>query len=384
MTRLNRAFPLLAPALAFVAMGAVWAAFAAQVPVIKGRIGATDSVFGIVFLISSVGAILSMWVAPVFDRFMGRYSVAVASAVLGVSAVALAACQSVAAFAVALFAVSLISGVTDVVMNARVSEEGQARGRDLMSINHALFSFAYAGAALATGIARQEGVGPVAVFTTIALCIAVAAVFMVGSVAGAPPSSDAPSSSVGAVVWLGGVVVLVAFFAEVAVEGWSALLIERDLGGLATQGAAGPALLGLTMGIGRLGGHVLTRFVAETRLIALACLASALGALGAFAATTPLLAQIGFAVMGLGIALVVPLSLGLVGRSAAPARRVAAIARASAIGYAAFMFGPLLMGGVAEALSLAASFAVVAAILVAVAVFVVPAFARASAVDRGF
>jgi MFS family permease len=224
----------------------------------------------------------------------------------------------------------------------------------------------------------------VAVFTTIALCIAVAAVFMVGSVAGAPPSSDAPSSSVGTVVWLGGVVVLVAFFAEVAVEGWSALLIERDLGGLATQGAAGPALLGLTMGIGRLGGHVLTRFVAETRLIALACLASALGALGAFAATTPLLAQIGFAVMGLGIALVVPLALGLVGRSAAPARRVAAIARASAIGYAAFMFGPLLMGGVAEALSLAASYAVVAAILVAVAVFVVPAFARASAVDRGF
>lgn len=381
MTPLNRIFPLLAPALAFVVMGAVWAGFAAQVPVIKAQIGASDSVFGLIFLISSVGAILSMWVAPVFDRTMGRFSMAVASGLLGACFVGLAATQSVPAFAVALFIVSLISGVTDVLMNARVSEAGQARGRDLMSVNHALFSFSYAATAFVTGIARQGGIGPVEVFGGMALCILVASGFMVARKVTETAPTHPPSAAAGAVIWLGGLVVFAAFLSELAVEGWSALLIERELGGAATQGAAGPALLGLTMGIGRLGGHLLTRFVSETRLIAMACLISALGAVGAFVAVSPGLAQSGFAVMGLGVSLVVPLALGIVGRSAAPERRVAAIARASAIGYGAFMFGPLMMGSVADAVSLAASFAVVAGILVAVAVVLVPALNRASAVD---
>jgi hypothetical protein len=49
--------------------------------------------------------------------------------------------------------------------------------------------------------------------------------------------------------------VLVAFLVENAMEGWSALHIERTLGGGAAEGAFGPAILGLTMGIGRLSGR---------------------------------------------------------------------------------------------------------------------------------
>jgi hypothetical protein len=52
-------------------MGLVWAAFAAQVPVLKAQIDASDGVFGAVFLFASVGAIASMWVAPGFDRLFG-------------------------------------------------------------------------------------------------------------------------------------------------------------------------------------------------------------------------------------------------------------------------------------------------------------------------
>ena len=56
-------------------------------------------------------------------------------------------------------------------------------------------------------------------------------------------------------VWVGGLVVLAAFLGEAATEGWSALHVERTLGGRASEGAMGPALLGFGMAVGRLGAH---------------------------------------------------------------------------------------------------------------------------------
>ncbi len=70
------------------------------------------------------------------------------------------------------------------------------------------------------------------------------------------------------------------------------------------------------------------------------------------------------------------MAMGLVGRSVPPSERVTALSRAAAISYASFVFGPPLMGLVAQTVSLAASFAMVGGILVAVAVFLVPLLAR--------
>ena len=74
-----------APALGFAAMGLVWAAFSAQVPVLKAQIAASDATFGIIFLISSVGALLAVWLAPAVDRVAQSWSVALASIALPLS-----------------------------------------------------------------------------------------------------------------------------------------------------------------------------------------------------------------------------------------------------------------------------------------------------------
>ncbi|WP_050928231.1 MFS transporter [Aestuariivita boseongensis] len=367
---------LRAPALAFVAQGMVWAAFAAQVPVIKAQIGASDAQIGTVFLIASLGAIASVWIAPVADRLLGARSVAVTSALLGLIFIALSLSPNILTFVVVFLVVSAISGVSDIVMNARTSEVESAQNRSLMNLNHAAFSFAYAGTALMTGFAREAGFGPLAIFAVVAAIILAMSVFMhAPHGAHEENAHDSPALPMG-LVWVGGFVVMAGFFTEVAVEGWSALHIERELGGDATAGALGPAILGLTMGFGRLVGQVLTRYFTDTALIAGACLTSALGAVMAALAGSPAMAQAGFGVMGLGVSLVVPLAMGIIGRSVAPSQRVAALSRASAISYAAFVVGPFTMGAVAEAVSLAASFVMVAAILVAVTVGLIPILTR--------
>jgi len=368
---------LRAPALAFVAQGMVWASFAAQVPVIKTQIGASDAVFGVVFLLASLGAIASVWIAPVVDRLLGAQSVSVTSALLGVSFLFLAISPGVVSFVLVFLVLSAISGVSDIVMNARTSEVEAAERRSLMSLNHAIFSFAYAATALATGLAREAGFSPLTVFGVVAMIILAMCVFMrapQADLSGEVGKTDAAVPT--GLVLIGGLVVLAAFFTESAVEGWSALHIERELGGNATAGAMGPAILGLTMGIGRLFGHQLARYFRDTTLIIVACLTAATGSVLAALAGTPLVAQAGFGIMGLGISLVLPLAMGIVGRSVPPRQRVTALARASAIGYAAFVFGPAIMGGVAEVASLSASFLLVGVVMVGVAVFLIPLLAR--------
>ncbi|MFC6583569.1 MFS transporter [Sulfitobacter aestuariivivens] len=71
-----------------------------------------------------------------------------------------------------------------------------------------------------------------------------------------------------------------------------------------------------------------------------------------------------------------PLALSLVGRIVPPQARLAAISRASVLGYGAFFFGPPLMGLVAEGFGLRAAFVAVAVLLALVALALVPAMAR--------
>jgi hypothetical protein len=302
--------------------------------------------------------------------------VAAASGLLGTIYIAAGAAPGLITFALAMLVLSVISGVSDILMNARISETELALDRPLMNLNHAVFSFAYAGSALATGWAREAGWPPAAVFAAIA-----AATLMLCPLMRAPhrlevSGTEGTGSLPRGVVWIGGLVVLAAFFTESAVEGWSALHIERGLGGDASQGAMGPAILGLTMGFGRLFGQALARHVRDTAMISLACALSACGIVAAALAPSPVLAYAGFGVTGLGVSVIVPLALGLVGRSVRPELRVRSIGRASAIGYVAFLVGPAMMGGISEAASLVAAFVVNAVLMAGVAIVLGPLLAR--------
>jgi len=368
---------LRAPALAFVAQGMVWAGFAAQVPVIKEQIGASDAMFGLLSLIASLGAVASVWIAPAVDRWLGARSVTVTSGLLGLAFAALALSPGMVFYVLIFLLLAAISGVSDIVMNARTSEVEAAEKKSFMSLNHGIFALAYAGTALATGLARNAGFTPFAIFLAIAAVILVMCCFMHAPHDETETDTNTPQTPVRmGVILIGGCVVMAGYFTESAVEGWSALYIERDLGGAPTAGALGPAILGLTLGIGRLFGHILTRFFPDTRLILFACLVAASGSVFVGLADTPTGAQFGFGLMGLGISLVVPLAVGIVGRSVSARQRVTAIARASAIGYGSFVFGPALMGVVAQGASLSVAYLVVAAIMVAVAAFLLPALSR--------
>ena len=179
----------------------------------------------------------------------------------------------------------------------------------------------------------------------------------------------------GLVPVLGGGIVLIAFMTENAAENWSALHIEKTLGGSPEEGALGPAMLALTMGFARLGGQWLAGRVNPFTLLRVGAVVAAIGAGIASQAGSPLGAYLGFFVMGIGASVLAPTAFSLVGQLSPPEARARAVARATLLGYFGYFFGPPLLGLIAGSFGLRAAF-LWAACLVGVIFLLAPLLAR--------
>jgi MFS family permease len=332
------------PAVAFVIVGLFWGCFAAYVPQIKARLDVSDATFGLLLLCNALGLVSSMVLAPRLDRLLGARGMQIGSIALTISFLLPGFATDALSFGLAMVIVGAASGFTDVLMNARVSELEQLHRKPLMNANHGMFSVGYAVAAILSGVAREAQIAPGPAFATLAAAILILSIFLY-----MPPQYAASCAGTGGrypikPLVLCGLIVLVAFMTEATVETWSALHIERSLQGRAAEGAMGPAMLGLTMAIGRFSGQAVSQIFSETKVIILAtCVAAAGGTLAALA-FTPFWAAIGFGILGLGISVVGPLGLALVGKKVPDHLRTEAISRVAVLGFAGFFLAPSLMG----------------------------------------
>lgn len=350
-------------ATAFVVIGMFWGCFAAYVPVIKAQLGASDALFGTLLLGSATGLVSAMWLAPYADRFFGARGMQVGAAMLAVAWLLPGQMTNPWLFAVTMAFVGLASGMLDVVMNARVSELEAQHAKPLMNVNHAMFSVAYAVGAILVSFTREAGLGPTPVFAGFAVLAFLMLPLMRLEVA-VVPSEDGYSGAYP--IWpilLCGGIILVAFMSEATVEAWSALHVERTLGGGAAEGALGPAMLGITMAIGRFSGQAVAERVSDLTMLIGASLLATTGAVIAALAPAPIVAYVGFGVLGLGVSVIGPIGLALVGRLVAPHLRTEAISRTAVMGFAGFFIAPVLMGGLSEAFGLRVAFLGVAVLL---------------------
>ncbi len=365
----------------FAAMGVLWGAYFGMAPATKAMLGIDDGHWALLFLCSSSGALVAMRAAPALGAALGRATLPAGMAAMAAIFALVAHVDWLPLFAACVALMGMTTGSLDVLMNARVSAIEAERDAHLMSLHHAVFSFAYAGSAAITGLARAAGHGPVAVLSTaaaLALLLALIALERRPAVASEPAAGGGGRRALGPVPLIGGGVILIGFLAENATEAWSAIHVERTLHAAAGFGSYGPALLGLTMGLGRMSAQLLARRLAEVTLLRLASLTAAAGALIAAAAPVAAVADLGFAVLGLGVSVIAPVAFALVGRLTRPGLRAQAIARAATLGYLGFFIGPSILGAVAEGFGLRAAFATVALILL-LALPLLPPLARRAA-----
>jgi MFS family permease len=358
-----------APIAAFAAMGVLWGTFAAVLPDLKSQLDVTESELGLIILPTPLAAVAAMLLAPLIGAALGRIALPIATLLMAAAFALPGQAAQVWIFPLAMMACGGATGLTDVLVNARVAALENERNIHLMNLCHAAYSFGYAGGALATGAMRGAGWSPDWVMGMTALAAGILALMTVerdGTIHGLRKPKDGTAGHLGLIPIIGGGIVLIAFLTENAAENWSALHIEKTLGGSPQEGAMGPAALALTMGFARLAGQGIVTRVNPFRLLMGGALLSALGALGAALATSPMMAYAGFIVMGIGSSVIAPTAFSLVGRLADPQARARAVARATLLGYFGYFFGPPTLGFIAGAFGLRFAFVFAAAMLLTV------------------
>ncbi|MDM7933064.1 MFS transporter [Tabrizicola sp.] len=363
---------------AFAAMGVLWGTFAAVLPDLKAMLGVDEGQLGLLLFLTPLAAISAMLVAPAFGAAVGRVALPLAVALMALGFSLPGQTSVIWLFPLAMACAGAATGLTDVLMNARVAAMENARGLHLMNLTHAAYSFGYAGGAVLTGVMRGAGWSPAMVMGTMAgvgLLCALATLERDGRIDGLRKPKDGTALPLGLVPVIGGGIVLIAFMTENAAENWSALHIEKTLGGSPEEGALGPAALALTMGFARLGGQWLAGRVNPFALLRVGAVIAAIGAMIASQAGAPAMAYVGFIVMGIGASVLAPTAFSLVGQLSDPKARARAVARATLLGYFGYFFGPPLLGLIAGSFGLRMAF-VFAACLLAVIFLLAPMMAR--------
>lgn len=363
---------------AFAAMGVLWGTFAAVLPDLKAMLGVDERQLGLLIFLTPIAAISAMLVASGFGAAMGRLALPL-SVTLMALAFALPGQASVWwLFPMAMACAGAATGLTDVLMNARVAAMETSRGLHLMNLTHAAYSFGYAGGAVMTGVLRGAGWSPAWVMGTMAAVGLVCGLLTLerdGRIEGLRKPKDGSALPLGWVPVIGGGIVLIAFMTENAAENWSALHIEKTLGGSPEEGALGPAMLALTMGFARLGGQWLAGKLDPFTILRIGAVVASVGALVVSQAPGPALAYLGFFVMGIGASVLAPTAFSLVGQLSAPEARARAVARATLLGYFGYFVGPPLLGVIAGTFGLRSAF-VYAACLVGMIFVLAPMLAR--------
>lgn len=367
---------------AFAAMGVVWGTYAAVLPDIKVQLGVDERQLGLLMLMTPIAAVMAMLVAPAAGVAFGRVALPVSAIAMALAFALPGQVHTLWLFPLAMMCCGAATGLTDVLMNARVADLENSRNVQLMNLSHAAYSFGYAGAAIGTGVLRSAQWPPAWVMGAmagVALLMALATVEQDGTIHGLKKPKDGRHGGLGLVPVIGGAIVLIAFMTENAAENWSALHIEKTLHGSPAQGSMGPAALALTMGFARLAGQGLVTRTSPLLLLRLGAVVSACGAIVAALAVSPAMAYAGFIVMGIGSSVIAPTAFSLVGRLARPDARARAVARATLLGYFGYFFGPPTLGFLAGVFGLRAAF-VFATVMLLVILALVAAMERNRAV----
>lgn len=366
VTTFRAARPALA---AFAAMGVLWGTFAAVLPDLMAMLNVSEARLGLVILFTPIAAVVAMLLAPKLGSLLGRVALPVATMTMAFAFFLPGQATVIWMFPLAMLCCGAATGLTDVLMNARVAEMESTHNQPLMNISHAGYSFGYAGGALATGAMRSAAWSPGWVMGTMAVVAALLALMTWekdGTIRGLIKPKDGTAGHLGLLPLIGGGIVLIAFLTENAAENWSALHIEKTLGGSPNQGAMGPATLALTMGVARLVGQGFAARINPFRLLICGAIIASTGALIAAAAISPAMAYGGFIVMGIGSSVIAPTAFSLVGQLASPQARARAVARATLWGYFGYFFGPPTLGFIAGSFGLRMSFVFAAAMLMLV------------------
>lgn len=367
----NLRTPVVAVAAMFFLNGAFFGGWASRIPSIKESFGLSPDALGLLLLLLAAGAIVSFPFAGAATDKYGAAGVtwwlaifyAVALMLIGVA-------PEIGFLAAALFFFGVTHGAMDVAMNAWGAEVERRAKRPVLSMFHAIFSLG-AGAGAAFGAAVLKLDWSVA---THFLIFAVLATLPCMFLATVEWTSDRTANIAGGrlfnlpkgILILVGIVAFCSAMGEGAMADWSAVFLVETVAASESQAAAGYAVFSVAMVLARLLGHRAIQRLGAHRTAQISGVTALAGVLTAVFGSSVPPVLCGYALMGLGFALIMPLAFSKAANDPDQPSGTA-IASVATLGYGGLLLGPPIIGFIAEHASFEAGFLSLALLSVTIA-----------------
>ncbi|MFD8478373.1 MFS transporter [Kitasatospora sp. NPDC059673] len=352
----------LSVALVFAVHGAVTGTFVTRIPWIKDQLDLSPGQLGLALVFPAVGASLAMPLAgSIVHRFGARAALRGLLSLWCLSLALPALSPHLVVLCLSLFLYGATSGMSDVAMNAQGVEVEKRLGRSIMSGLHGMWSL---GGLVASGfgvLAAHRQVDARIQYAVTALVLVLLAQVVSRGVLDVRPTADEEAPPRFALPPKEALVICLVGFCAVFAEGasmdWSGVYLRDITGASASIAAACFTAFAATMAAARLAGDAVIRRLGPVRTVQVSGVVAGVGGLLVVLAHSPYLAIPGFALIGIGIAVVVPLAFAAAGRAGSnPSQSIAGVAT---ITYTSGLVAPAVVGGIAQASSLTVSFLVV-------------------------
>ena len=365
--------PRVAVSAAFLIHSTVSGTWAPRLPAIKESLELSDGELGTALVGLAIGLLIGTRVAgaPV-DRFGSRPVMLVGFPLMAATLVLPGLADSIVTLFLSLFVLGLASGALDVAMNAQGIEVERHLGRPILSGLHGLWSIGLGIGAGLAALAAAIDAEPLEHFAVVAAVLAVASlVFLRGLLAAHRPTPGEPAEEHVMVRWtpalvLLGVIAFCSFVGEGSASDWSAVYMTQELSASDALGAVAFAAFAVTMAIARFAADPLRARLGNVLLVRGGSLIAAAGLGLGLLVHEPAAAIAGYALLGLGLAPVVPIAFSAAG-DLDPRATGRLVGRVATLGYVGSVAGPIMIGWLAEATSLRASLGLVVLLALAIA-----------------
>ncbi|MBS1750452.1 MAG: MFS transporter [Bacteroidetes bacterium] len=347
----------------FFCAGFCFASWASRIPQIQAKLGLNEAELGGVLLALPVGLIIGLPVSGFLVAKYGSRRIAILAVLLyAITLPLLGLITSPWQLIVVLFFFGFGGNLLNISMNTQGAGVEDAYQRSIMASFHGVWSLAgFTGAAVGTLMVRFI-ISPFLHFCliTVTIYFLVWVIYRFLLVKDIHSGGDAPvfAKPDGDLLKLG----LIAFCCMVC-EGtmfdWSGIYFAKEVKAPGEYITFGFAAFMTTMAGGRFIGDWLATKLGKRNMIRMSGILIASGLMIAVIFPYMFTAIAGFLLTGMGVSSVVPLVYGAAAKSGKVASGVA-LAAVSTVGYLGFLFGPPVIGFIAQIFSLRWSFTLIA------------------------
>jgi MFS family permease len=350
----------------FALFGVIMGSWAGRIPALAAGVHVSHSALSMVLLCGGLGAVLSY---PVSSWLMGTYGARKSLFYSGLTLlcvlVAIGSAPTVPLLMLAVLSLGITASTFDVAINSAATKREKQSGKSELSKLHGVgCAGGLAGATLASVMASLH-IGPAIHFLMLAgpLAVVLWMAYQMLDVDDAAETVEkkkfalprGPLALLGAIGFLGSM-------AEGSIADWSGVYLREHFH--ATDGLAPLALSAFSammLGVRLVGDRLKARFGAQ-RLVVSGAMLGATGLFFAVLAPNAYFALAGFAIAGLGLALVFPFVF-----SAAGSDGPVALAGVATMAYSGSLMGPPVIGAIAQGVGMQMAIGYIGALALAIA-----------------